>query len=222
MRKSLLLATIGLTAIAAPAAARDHSGYVGLEGGILFPQSQSGDFDATFTQTAQSPAAGTTAPLPGTGFVGTLPAGLVTPPAAFTGGSRVKWKKGYDVDVIGGYDFGMFRLEGELGYKRSKLKRFSQDTAFGTAVEAALNPAGTTGTAFVFPNGDLSTFGLSNHVSVLSGMVNALLDFGGNDSVGGYVGAGFGRARVKELGDSDSAWAWQGIAGLSFPVSSNI
>ena len=26
---------------------------------------------------------------------------------------------GFDVDVIGGYDFGMFRVEGELGYKRA-------------------------------------------------------------------------------------------------------
>ena len=36
--------------------------------------------------------------------------------------ARVKNKTGYDVDLIGGYDFGMFRLEGELGYKRAKLK----------------------------------------------------------------------------------------------------
>ena len=205
MRKFLLV-TVATAAIATPAAATsDGSGYVGLEGGVLFPQSQDGVFSTTFTQSAQSPAAGTAAAAPGTGAVGTLPAALATPPAGFTGASRVKWKTGYDVDVIGGYDFGMFRLEGELGYKRSKLKRFSQDTAFGTAVEAALNPAGTTGTAFVFPNGDVTAFNLSNHVSVLSGMVNALLDLGGNGGIGGYIGAGFGRARVKELGDSDSA-----------------
>ena len=39
MRK-LLLAAAATVAIAAPAAARDGSGYVGIEGGILFPKSQ--------------------------------------------------------------------------------------------------------------------------------------------------------------------------------------
>ena len=220
MRK-YLLAAVAAAAITSPALARDGSGYVGVEGGILFPKSQDGDFDAIFTQSAQAPAAGTTAPLPGTGLVGALPPALAVP-AAISGSSRVKWKRGYDVDLIGGYDFGMFRLEAELGYKRTKLKRFSQDTAFGTAVNTALNPAGTTGTAFVFPVNDEDAFDLNTHASVLSGMVNALLDFGGDDGFGGYVGAGFGRARVKELGDRDSAWAYQGIAGIRFPVSSNI
>ena len=41
-----------------PAAARDGSGYFGIEGGVLFPRSQDGVFTTTFTQTAQSPAAG--------------------------------------------------------------------------------------------------------------------------------------------------------------------
>ena len=34
---------------------------------------------------------------------------------------------GYDVDFRGGYDFGMFRLEGELAYKhanRQELRNF--------------------------------------------------------------------------------------------------
>ena len=216
-----LLAAAAAAAISSPALARDGSGYIGIEGGVLFPESQDGDFAAVFTQTGQTPAAGTVAPLPGTGFVGALPPALAVP-AAISGNSRVKWKRGYDVDLIAGYDFGMFRLEGEIGYKRSKLKRFSQDTAFGTAVTTALNPAGTTGTAFVFPLDDDDTFNINNHVSVLSGMVNALLDLGGDEGIGGYVGGGFGRARVKQLGDRDSAWAWQGIAGLRFPVSSNI
>src|SRR6185312_10815876 len=49
MRK-LLLASAATLAIATPAAARDGSGYIGIEGGILFPQSQSGVFTGTFTQ----------------------------------------------------------------------------------------------------------------------------------------------------------------------------
>jgi hypothetical protein len=86
----LLLASAATLAIATPAAARDGSGYIGIEGGILFPQSQSGVFTGTFTQSAQSPAAGTAAPAPGTGLVGTLPTALTTLPATVTGGAHVK------------------------------------------------------------------------------------------------------------------------------------
>jgi opacity protein-like surface antigen len=206
--------------------ARDGAGYVGIEGGLLFPKRQSGTFTSVFTQGAQTPAAGTAAAAPGTGLVGTLPATFTTVPAAVSGGSRVKFKRGYDVDVIGGYDFGMFRLEGELAYKRSKLKSFSQDTAFGAAVTTALVPTGTTtptgGTAFAFPTGDPAAFDLGSRVSVLSGMVNALVDFGIGDTASVYGGGGFGRAKVKALGNSDSAWAWQGIAGVSVPIGGNL
>src|SRR6476469_2333906 len=153
MLRQLLLATTASFAVAAtPAIARDNSGYIGIDLGVLIPQHQSGVFRSTFTQSAQSPAAGTTAPAPGTGLVGALPALLAAPPAAVSGGARIKWKEGYD--------FGMFRLEGELGYKRSKLKHFTQDTAFGAAVGAALNPAGTTGTTFTFPLNTASAFDL--------------------------------------------------------------
>ena len=221
MRK-LLLATAATVAIATPAAARDGSGYIGLEGGILFPHSQNGVFTATFTQTAQSPAAGTAAPAPGTGLVGALPAALATPPSMVTGASRVKWKEGYDIDVVGGYDFGMFRVEGELGYKRSKIKRFTQDPAFGTAIATGLNPAGTTGTTFVFPTVSTTTFNLNDHTSVLSGMLNGLLDFGGADSINFSVGGGAGYARLKEFGGSHSGFAWQLLAEARYPVSANI
>src|SRR5437763_1569887 len=47
-------------------------------------------------------------------------------------------------------------------------------------------------------------------------------DGSGYVGIGGYAGAGFGRARVKELGDSDSAWAWQLLAGVYMPVSDNV
>src|SRR6476660_3263296 len=40
----------------------------------------------------------------------------------FDNGYNVKDKTGYDADIIAGYKFGLLRLEGELGYKRSKLK----------------------------------------------------------------------------------------------------
>jgi len=114
MMRKLLLAS-AVAAIATPAVARDGSPYVGLEGGVLFPQHMSGVFTSTFTQGAQTPAAGTAAALPGTGNVGVLPATFTTVPGPIVGNSNVRFKTGYDIDAIIGYDFGMFRLEGELG-----------------------------------------------------------------------------------------------------------
>jgi opacity protein-like surface antigen len=215
MRK-YLLAAAAVVAVATPAAARDGSGYFGIEGGILFPKDQNANLDATFVNSAQTPAAGTVVdPLSGgTGLVGAI----APAPGAISGDANLDMKRGYDIDAIAGYDFGMFRLEGEIGYKRSKIDNAEVDGAFITALEAGLNP-GTVGTPFVFDDTD---FDLSDRVSVLSGMVNALLDFGNEDGLSFYAGGGFGRARVKMLGDSDSAWAWQGIAGVRFAISPNI
>ncbi|MEO7365248.1 MAG: outer membrane beta-barrel protein [Sphingomicrobium sp.] len=180
-----LLAAVAAAAIATPAVAKDNAGYVGLEGGILFPKSQHMNGTVDFTNP------------------------LVTDIA--TGRfSRVKFKKGYDVDLIAGYDFGMFRLEAEAGYKRAKAKSISVDSAFLTAFNTRA------GTAFTSDD-----FDVSGRASVLSLMGNALLDFG-DTGFGAYVGGGFGRARVKEFGGSDSAWAYQGIAGVRTAISENI
>jgi hypothetical protein len=38
-------------------------------------------------------------------------------------------KTGYDVDGIVGYDFGMFRMEGEVGYKHDRITSYSTTAA---------------------------------------------------------------------------------------------
>ena len=53
--KRYLLAAVAVTAIAAPAQARDGSAYAGIEGGILFPKEQDTNADVVFT-TTQTPA----------------------------------------------------------------------------------------------------------------------------------------------------------------------
>ena len=172
MRK-YLLAAAAVVAVATPAYARDGSGYFGIEGGILFPKDQDANLDATFTQSAQTPAVGSAAATTGE-LVGAAPVA----PAAISGDASLDYKKGFDVDAIAGYDFGMFRLEGEIGYKRSKIDDATVDGAFITGLEAGLNPG--TGTAFVFDDTD---FDISDRISVLSGMINALLDFGNEDEL---------------------------------------
>ena len=54
MRK-YLLAAVAAIAVAAPAQARDGQGYVGIEGGVLFPKSQDVNGFVDFT-TVQTPA----------------------------------------------------------------------------------------------------------------------------------------------------------------------
>src|SRR5437868_1880554 len=44
-------------------------------------------------------------------------------------GITVRHSTGLDVDAIAGYDFGMLRLEGELGYKRASVHEMSFDSA---------------------------------------------------------------------------------------------
>jgi OOP family OmpA-OmpF porin len=119
--------------------------------------------------------------------------------------AQSKQKKGFDVDGIIGYDFGPFRLEGEAGYKQAILKSISTQ-------------------------GNADSYG---RTSVLSFMVNGLLDFGSDDGLSGFVGGGAGVGRVK-LGnygirgsgqivdDSDTGFAYQAIAGVRYPVTTNV
>src|SRR5690242_6859671 len=99
MRK-YLLAAVAAAAVSSPAFARDGSPYVGLEGGIVFPETKDVNGSVDFTN-------------PAVRDIGAVPIG------------RVRFHQGYDVDAIGGYDFGMFRVEGELGYKHAKVKNYS-------------------------------------------------------------------------------------------------
>jgi opacity protein-like surface antigen len=124
----------------------------------------------------------------------------------FHSGLNVDYKLGVDADLIAGYDFGMFRAEVELGHKRLRI---DEPTVSGPLLGA-------------IGGVDNDDFDLSGHATVLSLMGNALLDLGGNDGIGAYVGGGIGHARVKMFGDRDSGLAWQAIAGLRGPVSDQI
>jgi opacity protein-like surface antigen len=118
----------------------------------------------------------------------------------------IDFKHGYDVDALAGYDFGRFRVEGELGYKRLRTDKVSVDGAFGGQLGLA--------------TGD--EFDISSKGSVISLMANGLVDFGDDNGWSGYAGGGVGRARVKLAGDRDSAFAWQAIAGVRKAISDNI
>jgi opacity protein-like surface antigen len=129
----------------------------------------------------------------------------------YDNGYDVKYKDGYDVDAILGYKLGPIRLEGEAGYKRAKVKSLGASTPLITDVGTA---AGTTATA--------DDFSVGNRIGIKTLMANALLDGNFGGGFGGYVGGGAGRAWANQSGDSDSAWAFQGIAGLRYALTPNV
>jgi opacity protein-like surface antigen len=182
--KLAYLAAVAATAIAAPAIAQSTGPYVGIEGGVLFPKDRHVDATVDYNDPALTDT---------------------TYPDAFD----VNQKTGFDLDAIGGYDFGMFRVEGELGYKRAK-----NDTRLNPGFVSAYNTA----TGVTLTDSD---FDLNNHTTVLSAMLNGLVDadLGG---VSLYGGGGVGYADVKAFGDSDNAFAWQLIAGARVPVTPNL
>ena len=124
-------------------------------------------------------------------------------------------RTGYDFDGVVGYDFGGFRLESEVGYREADLKSFSSSVA---AI-----PANMTSTLQ-----NTGTYATGGDVNALSFMVNGLLDFGDDDGLQGFVGAGAGVARVDVqqnfanpswIDDSDTGFAWQALAGIRAPIS---
>ena len=172
MRNITLLAAVSVLAIASPAAARDGSGYVGFDAGVLMAD----DMDFEFDESAEALDI------------------------------EAEHKTGFDLDIIGGYDFGMIRAEGELSWKRTT---HDGDYVFESTEEADAD----------------------GETDVRSAMINALFDLG-NDQWAFYAGGGVGYASVRnriESGDSvfdgdritfkDSGFAWQGIAGVRFAVN---
>ena len=208
MRNYLLAATAVLAVVSTPAMARDGSVYVGIEGGVLFPKDNDADVFADFT-TTQTPGA---------------PAAAVPSDTNFEDMFGVDYKRGIDVDAIIGYDFGMFRLEGEIGYKRAKVDDFEIDNIDIAALNATLNRPSGLGDpgAPGFAGLSADDLDLNGRIKVWSAMVNGLVDFGNEDGLSFYIGGGAGRAKAKAFGDSDSAWAFQGIVGARYAVSRNI
>jgi opacity protein-like surface antigen len=200
--RKYFLAAAAAAAIASPAAARDGSGYFGVEAGVLFPKDNNVDFSGTYAYSEG----------------GTYD---------FDASYKTNYKTGYDLDLIAGYDLGLVRLEGELAYKRAGHKSYDNAVLVATSSE---------GDTFTYGPYDVDADGKT---TVLSGMVNALLDFGDENGFSFYAGGGIGWARTKytvEFDDptdadfvnivrgsaKDSGFAWQAIAGVRYAISPNM
>ena len=129
---------------------------------------------------------------------------------------------GYDVDGVIGYDFGGFRVETEVGYRSATVDGYTSTVTtprYTSTGAIAATPAGS----YDYAGG---------RTSALSFMLNGLLDFGDDDGIQGFVGGGVGVARVKAnyalntrgnfVDDSDTVFAWQGLAGVRAPLTDHI
>ncbi|MDQ3144307.1 MAG: hypothetical protein M3Q57_05445, partial [Pseudomonadota bacterium] len=97
--RSWLLAAVAAAAIASPALARDQSQYVGIEGGILFDGDLEQDLRIDDGDTIFD----------------------------YDDAFEIDLKPGFDVDAIVGYDYGMFRLEAEAGFKSLRADQVEVD-----------------------------------------------------------------------------------------------
>lgn len=209
----VLLAAAGGLFLAQPVAAKGGSAYVGIEtGGII---ARDNDID--------EPASYTASQVPGT------PIGL-PPPASleFDDVFSMKYRRpGFDLGLLGGYDFGRFRLELELGYKRVGLGNIGPDditSQFLTTINAQLNrpsaspePAGPG-----LPALAIEDFGLDGNLRVKSAMVNGLFDVDVTDRWTIFAGGGAGASIVKALGSSDSALSWQYLVGARYKIGPRV
>lgn len=199
-------------AIAIPAAAQAGSPYVGIEAGLSSGRSNDVDEVVDFT-TSQDPAS---------------PSGPAGPEdQEFDDAFIVPYDKGYDVAVIGGYDFGIIRLELELGQRSVGLRDLRPDETAESLIDtlnSSLNrpseapDPGAPGLG-ALANGD---FQLSGKMRARSAMIDALLELPVTKRSTLYAGGGYGRSWVKALRDSDSAWAWQYILGARYKLSDHV
>ena len=118
--------------------------------------------------------------------------------------NKVEYDRGPALSGSVGYDFGQFRLEGEIAYRKNDVDKYTRS---GTALGGA-----------------------AGDVSSLAFMVNALYDIDTGTALTPYIGGGLGIARVSANGvtatglgftnsDDDNKFAYQGIVGLSYQLN---
>lgn len=192
MRKVLAGLALASTIISGPALARDNSVYAGIEGGVVFGGSLGSDFDLDDDDDFDDDERD-----------------------AF----NLRTKRGWEAALVLGYDFGGFRLEAEGSYKNLNVNRISTDLAGFDLDDVTPGVQDR-----VAVNGDLK---------VKSLMANALVDLGPDDGLQFFAGggAGIGWADFESsfideadpfIDESDSAFAWQLIAGARLPISDSV
>lgn len=131
-----------------------------------------------------------------------------------------RFENGFYGSLAGGYDFGDFRTEIEIGYRQNELSGFSKSDFFGTELDTNVDRT----------------------ARVLSYMFNGFYDVPTKTKLTPYIGGGIGIARVswndiqvgpvevidferpddKETEDEVHTFAYQFGAGLTYPINKRL
>ena len=136
-------------------------------------------------------------------------------------------KRASDIGAVAGFDFGWFRIEGELAHKRARIDRYTDDDItdqFLSEVNGALNRpsvAPDPGAPGLAPL-TLADFQPSGTLNVGSAMVNALVDVKLLDRLNVYAGIGVGRSFVRGFNDHDASSVGQRLAGVRYSITDRI
>jgi opacity protein-like surface antigen len=211
MNKLLMGGAIAAAALASSPALAGHP-YAGIEIGGAAGRANDVDEHVRYTAT-QTPAT-PVQPVPEDGEADDIFA--------------AKYKKGLDIDVLGGYDFGFFRVEAELGRKKLGIRKIDNDDG-SEALIASLNSTLNRPSASPDPGApglsalNLDDFGFDGSMRVYSALINGLVDLDVTKRFSVYGGGGVGKSWVSALGDHDSAsWAWQWIVGARYSINDRI
>lgn len=116
------------------------------------------------------------------------------------GSADMDYDTGFGLNVAGGYDFGIIRVEGEFGYKNADIDKLSG------------------------PGGSVNV--TDSDLTVLSFMANTYYDIKNESAVTPFLGAGIGilNGEIDSDGDSedDTVFGYQLTAGVSFSTSKNL
>jgi len=118
-------------------------------------------------------------------------------------GISMGFDTGYGLGISAGYDFGIMRIEGEVGYRSNDFDTVSEQ-----------------GSEYSYP-GD---------ATALSLLFNCFVDFETGTGFTPYAGVGIGVAKVEfefaegsgRFTDDDTVFAYQFVGGIGYPVAENI
>ena len=125
----------------------------------------------------------------------------------------MEFDPGFEFNVAGGYNFGMFRVEGEIGYQKNSIDKVNGcfEGGFGGICVSDVSSSG--------------------NVTILSFLANGYFDFVNRTAFTPYITAGIGEARIKindfkiervKIGDTaDTVLAYQVGAGVAYAVNKN-
>ena len=114
---------------------------------------------------------------------------------------------GFNVGAALGYNFGSFRLEGEVAYHRNEMDEITQNPVLVTCSPNCVEP-------------------INGYISAISYMINGYYDFHlANSGLVPYLGAGLGAATVivndKQLSgnNDDIVFAYQIAGGVGYKIN---